>query len=974
MVALTQGAFAGITNTIPFADDFEVYTNGTPLINGTNGWYGSSSSIIVQTNTVYTGTNAAMIPCDSTLSNRFVPASPTNVWIQMDTQPSLYDVTNNPVVATNMAAMFYINTDGYFVVHNGIATNAAGSFDPSNSVNWVIVTNASVPTNAPTWVRISIYEKFSTTNWDLYANGVLVTNNIGFINTNLTNFSWFDLYNGSTTSYLDNVSVAAIDTNEVIGLPLVVGPASLEQSIVYGDTPAVQTVRVVNAWGSAIGFRVDTNQAWLAADPAGGIVAAMETQTVTLTYNAGGWPVGTSNATVTVVATNGAGDEWSTQSVAVALSVTRKAVILSGSRDYDGTATATNTILTVTNTNGLDVVTVTSGLALLASKDVGTPAITNQGDLVLGGSAAGNYTLDGLSGSVTISQLAVTLSGSRDYDGTTEAEAAILTIGNNLDGGDLTLSGTAQLASKDVGSRAILAGTLALGGSAAGNYTLSGLSGSVTIGQLAVALSGSRDYDGTTDALAAILTIDNNLDGGDLTLSGTAQLASKDVGSRTISAGTLALGGSAAGNYTLSGLSGSVTIAAKTLTASLIGTVTKVYDGLFTATNLVNGNYSLSGLVLAELPTINQTNGTYATKDVASGISVSATLAAANFDEVAGFLRSNYSLPGSAVGLVGVITIADQTLTFPAIPAQPLASGSMTLNASASSGLTVTFTNIGSLGTNISGSSLTFNGPGVYTIIASQTGDVNFLPADSVTNTFPVYGFSPQTNTIPWSDDFENYYNREPLINGTNGWYGDSADIIVQTNIVATGTNAAMIPLDGTLSNSFVAGAPCNVRIAMDLRPVRTDLAETDFPPVDTNAAVLFYVDTNGHFVVCNGSGGTPTWCMVSNAVGSGGEFVVTNDTWANIVIYLDYRYRHWKLKANNVLITNKIGFVTQQTNAFSGFSFYNGSSTCYVDNVAAYWWDRFKVNGVFDHMIRSVNGVIPDSIMGVPTNSVPTP
>jgi len=94
----------------------------------------------------------------------------------------------------------------------------------------------------------------------------------------------------------------------------------------------------------------------------------------------------------------------------------------------------------------------------------------------------------------------------------------------------------------------------------------------------------------------------------------------------------------------------------------------------------------------------------------------------------------------------------------------------------------------------------------------------------------------------------------------------------------------------------------------------------------------------------------------------------VTNDTWCNIVIYLDYRNRNWKLKADNVLITNRIGFITQQTNGFSGFEVYNGAAvTSYLDNVAVNLWDRFKVNGVLDHQIRFVDGVIPDRIMGVP-------
>ena len=53
-------------------------------------------------------------------------------------------------------------------------------------------------------------------------------------------------------------------------------------------------------------------------------------------------------------------------------------------------------------------------------------------------------------------------------------------------------------------------------------------------GQTVVTLSGTRLYDGTTTAAAADLTIANNSDGTNLTLSGSAVLAGKDVGLQTI--------------------------------------------------------------------------------------------------------------------------------------------------------------------------------------------------------------------------------------------------------------------------------------------------------------------------------------------------------------------------------------------------------------------------------------------------------
>lgn len=207
--ALPQDAFAGygIHTFLPFDDNFEAYTNGTPLNTGTNGWYGSSCDIVVvsDTNIAPAGSmNIAMIPVDCTLSHRFADIPYTNVWIQMDVRPSLYDGTKFPVVATNVAVMFYVNSNGNFVVHNGPASPNA-----TKSVNWVTLTNFNVGMNGTNWVTIGIYEDFNMRIWHLYAGKTLVANNIKFINQSLTQFTGFEIYNGSTTTtYLANVSVA----------------------------------------------------------------------------------------------------------------------------------------------------------------------------------------------------------------------------------------------------------------------------------------------------------------------------------------------------------------------------------------------------------------------------------------------------------------------------------------------------------------------------------------------------------------------------------------------------------------------------------------------------------------------------------------------------------------------------------------------------------------------------------------------
>jgi hypothetical protein len=116
------------------------------------------------------------------------------------------------------------------------------------------------------------------------------------------------------------------------------------------------------------------------------------------------------------------------------------------------------------------------------SSSVGTYAINGSGLTANNGNynftqATANAT------ALTINALAVNLTGSRPYDGTTTAPAGILSVANKVGGDDVTVaSGSGTVAAATVGLQAISSfGTLALGGTMAGNYTLSGASGSVNI-------------------------------------------------------------------------------------------------------------------------------------------------------------------------------------------------------------------------------------------------------------------------------------------------------------------------------------------------------------------------------------------------------------------------------------------------------------------------------------------------------------
>ena len=267
--------------------------------------------------------------------------------------------------------------------------------------------------------------------------------------------------------------------------------------------------------------------------------------------------------------------------------VTPLDVTVTGTRAYDGTTTASGTILTVSGEIGGDPTLTVTGSGTLASKNANPTAtnISNLGSLALSGTGSGNYHL--VSGKVRVTPLGLTLTGTRSYDGTTSASSTILTINGEI-GGDpaLTLTGSGTLASKNANPTATNIsnlGSLALSGTGSGNYSI--LSGKVTVTPLDVTVSGTRAYDGTTGALGTILTVSGELMGDPtLSVTGNGTLASKNANTTAtdISAlGTLALSGTGSGNYHIA--SGTVLVTPLDVTV----TGTRAYDGTTTASGTI---------------------------------------------------------------------------------------------------------------------------------------------------------------------------------------------------------------------------------------------------------------------------------------------------------------------------------------------------------------------------------------------------
>jgi hypothetical protein len=359
---------------------------------------------------------------------------------------------------------------------------------------------------------------------------------------------------------------------------------------------------------------------------------------------------------------------------ATALTINALPVNLTGTRSYDGTTTAAAGILSVANKVGSDNVTVASGSGTLAGANVGSEAITSFATLALGGTAAGNYTLAGASGSVniTVSAVALTVTNlpARDkvYDGTTNAtlDATNAGLAGVLDGDDVTLvtsNAVAYFADKNVGTdKPVTMTGLALGGAAAANYTLvdpTNVTANVTAAGLTVSgvTAVSKVYDATTNAeLNGPAILNGVVSGDDVSLAtddASAAFAGQNVGTGIpVTVSGYAITGADAGNYTLtqpSDLAADITAATLTITATANA---KIYDGSTSAaaiptTSGLQGSDTVTGL--AE---------TYDTPNAGTD----KTLSVSAFTVNDGNGGNNYTV-NTATSTAGVINKAALTIT-----------------------------------------------------------------------------------------------------------------------------------------------------------------------------------------------------------------------------------------------------------------------------------------------------------------------
>jgi len=288
-----------------------------------------------------------------------------------------------------------------------------------------------------------------------------------------------------TATVASDAATITVNTQVNAGQP-VIGTQPLGTAYIYGDTVLALTVTAVPpSAGGTLSYQwysntINSNSGGTAVS---GVLTSANYTPVVSNVGAYYYYVVITNT----ISDNGdGGDKDATITSAVAaITVNPKPVTITGvsaeDKTYDGNTTATATGTPVVDGRvGLDNVTVNTGSASFADKNVGTGKTVTFSGWTLGGAAAGNYTLSAQPANATANITAKPVSltaNNKTYDGTTAATVDTSVINGKVDGDDLTVSGSGTAVFADAnagtGKTVTCTGNWELGGTAAGNYTLS---------------------------------------------------------------------------------------------------------------------------------------------------------------------------------------------------------------------------------------------------------------------------------------------------------------------------------------------------------------------------------------------------------------------------------------------------------------------------------------------------------------------
>ncbi len=346
--------------------------------------------------------------------------------------------------------------------------------------------------------------------------------------------------------------------------------------------------------------------------------------------------------------------------------INKASLVLSTSnvtKTYDGTLAASGTAAVSAGTLfGGD--SLTGGSFAFTDKNAGNgnKTVTAGGVTVGDGVNNANYSVSYVDNTTsTINPFAVSVSGTRTYDGTADVAAGVLNIGPLVGSETLGLSGLATMADKNVGANKTLtvAGLNLIDGSGlASNYTFTGGTQQASITQASLTVGTGnviKTYDSNTSAAGTAMVTGGTLFSGDNLTGGTFAFTDKNAGTgnKTVTTTGVTVGdGMNNGNYAVTYANNTTsTINKADLTVTASG-VSKVYDGT-TAAIVGYGDNRLGSDVLSVTGVAS-----FADKNAGNGKTVGV-----NSIALGGTDAGNYNLLNTTTSTTASITPKALTVT-----------------------------------------------------------------------------------------------------------------------------------------------------------------------------------------------------------------------------------------------------------------------------------------------------------------------
>lgn len=199
-----------------------------------------------------------------------------------------------------------------------------------------------------------------------------------------------------------------------------------------------------------------------------------------------------------------------------------------------------------------------------------------------------------------------------------------------------------------------------------------------------------------------------------------------------------------------------------------------------------------------------------------------------------------------ATDVVKALTVnkANQTITFDPLPNKQLSDPDFTLDASASSNLTVSYTSSNTSVATVTGNLVHIVGPGTTTFTASQAGDANYNPATDVTqDQFVANVLTPQT--INWTQSIspKTYGDAAFTLNGTatSGltvtYSSSNTDVatVSGNTVTIVGVGSTTITADQAGNGTYAPADPVAQSLTVNTKELSVSGATVDTKAYDGN-------------------------------------------------------------------------------------------------------------------------------------------